>query len=91
MPAPASTSVEGAGPSGTPTASPAIVDLLTGATASDLVDGTVAVINDAPSQFPLGSTLVTFSATDVANNTGTATATVTGLTGSPVTFTAGPP
>ncbi len=47
------------------------------ATATDLVDGSVAVTNDAPATFPVGSTIVTWSATDAAGNIGTATQTVT--------------
>ena len=37
----------------------------------DDIDDVVTVTNDAPSIFPIGDTVVTFSATDAANNTGT--------------------
>ncbi|RLJ22431.1 hypothetical protein DJ031_00905 [bacterium endosymbiont of Escarpia laminata] len=60
---------------GTPTANASA--FLTGATAADNVDGTLEVTHDAPDTLPLGDTTVTFSATDAAGNTGTATATVT--------------
>ena len=74
---PANITVEAEGPSGTPIASPAIAAFLAAATADDLVDGPVVVNNDAPDPFPLGTTTVTFSATDLAGNIGTAQATVT--------------
>jgi hypothetical protein len=45
-------------------------------TASDNVPG-VTVSNNAPAQFPLGITIVTWTARDVAGNTRTATQTVT--------------
>jgi len=47
------------------------------ASATDAVDGSTPVTNDAPSSFPLGTTTVTYSSTDNAGNTGTATQTVT--------------
>ena len=49
------------------------------ATALDLVDGTVAVTNNAPASFPIGTTVVTWTATDTAvpPNVGTATQNVT--------------
>ena len=57
----------------------AIAAFLTSATAADVVDGdlTGAVNHNAPADFGLGATLVTFSATDAAGNTGAADATVT--------------
>jgi hypothetical protein len=64
--------------SGTAASDPAIVAFLVGASAIDAVDGPIATItNDAPTQFPLGVTTVTFSATDGSSNTGQAQATVT--------------
>ena len=54
-----------------------IATFLASATAVDNVDGSVSVSNDGLAVFPLGETLVTFSATDAAGNTGTATSTVT--------------
>ena len=54
-----------------------IADFLAGATATDNVDGSLTVSNDGLSVFPLGETIVTFSATDAAGNVGTDSATVT--------------
>ncbi len=50
------------------------------ATATDLVDGSITPTNNAPATFPLGLTVVTWSATDNATNTGTATQNVTIVT-----------
>ena len=47
------------------------------ATAVDLVDGAVAVSSDAPASYPVGTTVVTWTATDAAGNTATATQNVT--------------
>ncbi len=52
------------------------VDLGT-ATATDLVDGSLTPTPDDTGPFPVGATTVTWSATDAAGNTGTATQTVT--------------
>ncbi len=46
-------------------------------TANDLVDGAITPTNDSPGTFPLGTTIVTWSATDAAGNTGTDTQSVT--------------
>jgi len=43
------------------------------ASATDNVDGMVAVINNAPATFPIGVTTVTYTSTDLAGNTATAT------------------
>lgn len=51
--------------------------VLGSATATDNIDGAVAVSNDAPVVFPLGTTIVTYSATDNAGNSATATQQVT--------------
>jgi len=65
------------------TAPVATVDPVTGvvnigvASAVDLVDGAVPVSNNAPAVFPVGTTVVTYTATDAAGNTATATQTVT--------------
>jgi len=67
--APADVNVEATG-------SQTIVTLGT-ATATDLVEGNVTVTNDAPMDFPLGSTTVTYTASDLAGNTSTATQIVT--------------
>ena len=62
---------------GTPAANESIAAFLTGASASDNVDSSVPVTNNAPATFPLGETVVVFSATDAAGNTGNATARLT--------------
>ena len=62
--------------SGTPASDLAIQAFLGGASAQDTTDGVLLPTNNAPPLFPLGPTLVTFSATDDAGNTGTASATV---------------
>jgi len=43
------------------------------ASATDNVDGMVAVTNNAPATFPIGVTVVTYTSTDLAGNTATAT------------------
>ena len=58
-------------PSGVPASDPAIVAFLQGASASDNCDPAPAISHDAPDQFPLGSTVVTFTATDAASNRST--------------------
>jgi hypothetical protein len=76
--APAAITVAAVGASGTIATDSVISAFLTGATVLDNVDGTSPVIShNAPVTFPLGVTIVTFSATDAAGNTGTATASVT--------------
>jgi len=48
------------------------------ATATDIVDGVLIPTNDAPiTGFPVGVTTVTYTATDIAGNVGSATQTVT--------------
>ena len=76
---PADITVAATGTGGIATSDPAIDAFLTGASATDNVDGTIATIsNNAPTpSIPVGDTTVTFSATDAAGNTGTAQATVT--------------
>jgi|GEM_PF-179679 len=54
-----------------------IATFLTSATANDDVDGVLSVTHDAPSIFPLGDTIVTFSAIDTSGNTGYGLAKVT--------------
>ena len=76
--APANITVAATEATGTTATHAAIVTFLGAATASDAVDGDITTItNNAPAQFPLGTTTVTFSATDTANNAGSAQATVT--------------
>ena len=54
-----------------------IAAFLAAATASDNVDSNVSISNNAPAVFPLGDTVVTFSAVDAAGNSASATAKVT--------------
>ena len=61
--------------SGTPATNLSV--FLDGATAVDDTDGSLPISHDAPAILPLGTTTVTFSATDAAGNTGSATATIT--------------
>ena len=78
--APANITVEATG---------AITSVILGsATAFDLVDGTVSVTSDAPAIFPLGVTTVTYTATDAAGNTATATQVVTVVDTTAPTITA---
>jgi len=60
-----------------PSSDSRINTFLNSASATDDIDGGIAVTNDAPEIFGLGTTTVVFSATDAAGNTGTATASVT--------------
>ena len=55
-------------PSGVPASALPIVAFLQGASASDNCDPAPAISHDAPDQFPLGSTAVTFTAADAASN-----------------------
>ncbi|NQW19435.1 MAG: hypothetical protein HQ477_01740, partial [Chloroflexi bacterium] len=76
--APADITVEGDTTGGANASNAAIVAFLADASAVDDVDAVVTVTDDGPWFFPLGvATVVTFSSTDAASNTGTATATVT--------------
>ena len=47
------------------------------ATATDICDPAPTITNDAPAQFPLGTTIVTWTATDASGNTAFATQNVT--------------
>lgn len=58
------------------------------ATATDLVDGTVAVSSNAPATFPLGTKEVTWTATDSRGNSATATQLITVSDGEGPTITA---
>ncbi|MGJ0484671.1 MAG: HYR domain-containing protein [Methylomicrobium sp.] len=57
-------------------------------TATDNCDTSVTVTSNAPAVFPLGTTTVTFTATDDAGNTATATTTVTVVDTTPPTINA---
>lgn len=82
--APSNVTIAALDADGTPASSSSIAIFLQGATASDNVDAVVSVTSDAPAVLPIGSTVVTFSASDLAGNLGSATATIT------VTDQAGP-
>jgi len=62
---------------GTPASNTLITSFLSHASANDAVDGAMVPTNNAPVTFPIGTTLVTFTATDASGNTATATANVT--------------
>ena len=64
---------------GTPRTNAQIAAFLLAATGVDNIDGNVTVTNDAPVLFSIGEKTVTFSATDTAGNTGSASAKVTVL------------
>ncbi|UVW36133.1 hypothetical protein NYF23_05845 [SAR92 clade bacterium H455] len=75
--APSSATFAAVDASGIPASSDAIAAFLLDASATDDVDGAVAVTNNAPDVFSLGDFTVTFSASDAAGNLGTASAVVT--------------
>jgi HYR domain len=62
---------------GLPATAAAIVAFLAGASASDVVTAHPSVSTDAPAIFPVGTTQVTFTATDEAGNKTSATSSVT--------------
>lgn len=62
--------------------------VLGSATATDVCDAHPAVTNDAPTVFPLGTTLVTWTAVDASGNKATATQQVTIVDTAPPTITA---
>ncbi|HXH28641.1 MAG TPA: HYR domain-containing protein, partial [Candidatus Polarisedimenticolia bacterium] len=74
---PADVTIECAATGGTPSSDPQLAGFLSGASASDECDSSVGITNDAPAFFPLGATVVTFTATDDSGNSSTCTATVT--------------
>ncbi len=69
--------VEGDDLDGSSDSNSVIAAFLAGATATDNVDPSVSVTHNAPEHFPIGDTVVIFSATDQAGNVATASATVT--------------
>ncbi len=75
--APSNATFEATSTAGVNASDPQIVALLALAVATDLIDTSVTLTNDAPTVFPIGSTVVTFTGTDNAGNIGTATTTVT--------------
>jgi HYR domain len=64
-------------PAGISRDDPAVSPFLNGAVATDIVDTTLGVGNDAPEFLPVGPTTVTFSTTDNSGNTARATSTIT--------------
>ncbi len=66
-----------AGTTPVPATDAAIAAFLASASADDVQDGTLTPSNDAPDAFPLGTTTVTFSATDSCGGTGSDTSAVT--------------
>ena len=60
------------------------------ATVADLCDASVSATNDAPGIFPLGTTTVTWSATDDSGNSGSAAQAVTVVDTTPPTLVAPP-
>ena len=75
--APGNITVSATNNSGTAKTNTAIQAFLANATAKDNVDTQVTISNDAPATLPIGTTTVTFTATDTAGNTTTVQATVT--------------
>ncbi|TWU57052.1 Bacillopeptidase F precursor [Rubripirellula tenax] len=75
--APAGISIEGNVIGGVDATDAQITDLIALATTTDIVDATPTLANDAPTIFPVGDTVITFTATDQSGNIGTSTTTVT--------------
>jgi hypothetical protein len=64
-------------PTGIPRDDPAVSPFLNGGVATDIVDTTLAIANNAPEFLPVGSTTVTFGTTDDSGNTAQGTSTIT--------------
>ena len=75
--APDDITVEGDTTGGAGETNAAIVAFLAAATADDLLDPNPMITDTPPATFPLGDTIVTFTATDASGNDATAMATVT--------------
>ncbi|HSG06668.1 MAG TPA: HYR domain-containing protein, partial [Nitrospiria bacterium] len=73
----ASVTVEQQSLDGTPDTDLVIQNLLSSVAGSDICDIAPVVSHDAPSVFPLGTTVITFTATDASGNSSTDTRTVT--------------
>jgi hypothetical protein len=73
---PADVEVEQTTPDGTPATHPVIAAFLAGVSASDIVDPAPVVTHNAPDIFPVGTTTVTFRATDASGNYAECMATV---------------
>jgi hypothetical protein len=74
---PPSITVECTGNCGIAANDPQLAPFFAGASATDQCDNNVAIASDAPSFFPLGGTLVTFTGTDDFKNASSCAATVT--------------
>ena len=75
----------------TVTSAGASVEVALGAaTATDLVDGDLVPTSDAPDEFPIGETMVTWSVTDSAGNIGASIQTVTVVLDTPPVETVPP-
>jgi hypothetical protein len=73
---PVDISVECTETGGTPATDPNLAPFFAGVSATDNCDASPDITNDAPPFFPLGDTVVTFSAEDDSGNVGTCQATV---------------
>jgi hypothetical protein len=62
---------------GIPRDDPAVTPFLSGATATDIVDSTLTIANNAPSFLPIGTTVVTFTTGDDSGNTAQGSAVLT--------------
>ena len=84
---PANITVECTTSGGTPATHPAIAAFLAGASATDICTDAPTITHDAPTLFPVGTTTVTFTATDDQNNSASCSATVTVEDTTPPTIT----
>lgn len=73
---PVNITVECTGDLGVQADDPQLAPFFGGVSATDLCDNTPTITNDAPAFFPLGETIVTFTATDDFGNLSTCSATV---------------
>jgi hypothetical protein len=80
---PADLELECTGSGGVPASHPDAVAFLAGASATDETDPEPVLTSDAPAFFPLGTTRVTFTATDDAGNRSECAADVSVVDGSP--------
>lgn len=74
---PGDITVEADGPDGVPVEDDRIQTFLYGASATDNCDPSPTIVNNAPSVFQPGDTIVTFTATDASGNMSTCQSTVT--------------
>jgi len=73
---PGDTTVECSSHGGTPATDPQLAEYFSAFSATDNCDSDPSLSNDAPEYFPLGTTVVTFMATDASGNSSECTATV---------------